>query len=268
MTFRRCLPPFQDRYSRGPYYYQKWGRFRIDLLSPLGKGHCKTMTYARYLQSVHQGFEPVPPYEVDHIDGDRTHDMIGNLRMITKSENSRKGRKSDTRTNLRHMLRMECPCCKNVFDIPHNKTHLGRKTGDKTYCSRKCSVQWRSCQGVVQQYIDMPPPPIVHSMRIESWACWSLVSERTRKVPRILAPINCSYCKKVFSPARVGQHFCCKKCAHKDLVNRRALIADEEIARVTALIQAKSLNWSSAGRLLGVSDNAIRKRAKRLGLLE
>jgi hypothetical protein len=79
---------------------------------------------------------------------------------------------------------------------------------------------------------------------------------------------TCPTCGQLFKAAhhrversRSGHLFCCRKC--KDL-------ADRKVTRPTAeelqeLMQEVG-NWSALGRRFGVSDNAVRKWAKRYGL--
>jgi hypothetical protein len=58
-----------------------------------------------------------------------------------------------------------------------------------------------------------------------------------------------------------GRLFCCRKC--KDLADRKVTRPTaEELQRLMQEIG----NWSALGRRFGVSDNAVRKWAKRYGL--
>jgi hypothetical protein len=172
MTFRNCLPPYEGRYSRGPYFYEKWGRFRIDLLSPKGRGYCKAITYARYLLSVSLGRELLEGLEVDHVDGDRTNDFIDNLQELSREDNSKKRLMDPRHLSSFHLVEFVCPHCKTSFIRRRGQSHL-TKGGKATYCSRPCSRHFREYPNVVQEYKEIPSPEVKEARHCENWIAWS-----------------------------------------------------------------------------------------------
>lgn len=89
------------------------------------------MTYARYLMCMHEGRWLGPDEHVDHIDDNKLNDVIENLQILTKSENSKKN--SPGRT----MVTLVCPACNEEFTKERRQTHIV-KGGKPTVCSRKC----------------------------------------------------------------------------------------------------------------------------------
>lgn len=70
---------------------------------------------------------------VHHIDGNKKNNSLANLEVMSKSKHTRqhqiiKGRK---------FLKMKCPNCGSVFDIPENQSYL-YKGGKFNCCSRSC----------------------------------------------------------------------------------------------------------------------------------
>lgn len=95
-----------------------------------------TVSFARYLMSIHEQRILLKNEQVDHIDGNKKNDVIENLQIISSSENILKSAKERNRT--RKMVKLQCPNCNKVFEKPLNNTHLQKK-GHYTSCSRKCS---------------------------------------------------------------------------------------------------------------------------------
>ena len=88
----------------GPYGSK---RQIVVLVSP---GHRTTMSYARYLMSLHMGRELTDNEEVDHIDDDCTNDVIENLQILTPAQN----REKQNRLRLqRSIVTLTCPECGN-----------------------------------------------------------------------------------------------------------------------------------------------------------
>jgi len=94
-----------------------------------------TTSYARYLMSVKLNRYLLKEEQVDHIDGDKTNDIIENLQILSVAENNRKS-KIETNSTLK-MVEMCCPMCKNLFTKKHSNTHLAKK-GKFTTCSKEC----------------------------------------------------------------------------------------------------------------------------------
>lgn len=117
----------------GPYGSQ---RKMVALVSP---GHRTTMSYARYLMSLHIGRELTEEEEVDHIDDDCTNDAIENLQILTPEQN--RGKQSRFRRE-RAYVTLTCPECDQEFTRRRNDTSLrpGRSE-NPSCCSRSCAVR-------------------------------------------------------------------------------------------------------------------------------
>jgi hypothetical protein len=94
-----------------------------------------TISYARYLMSVKLGYLVPHGLEVDHIDNDKTNDVIENLQLLTQQENSDKNNK----LNIIYYS-FTCCICKNIFQLTGKQ--LGQRR-DKTNptCSKVCGYK-------------------------------------------------------------------------------------------------------------------------------
>lgn len=86
---------------------------------------------------------------VHHIDGDKKHNIIENLQLMTAAEHARlhaqKGRK---------MIMLKCPECGKEFAREKRQTHLGKGRGIYTCCSVTCKGKFsRNIQlhGITEQ---------------------------------------------------------------------------------------------------------------------
>jgi hypothetical protein len=122
----------------GPYTYKSGtgvGRKYVNLIYE--DGHSGSKLYSHYIWE--QTYGPVPKgMTVDHIDNDKTNDVLENLQLLTGSENARKSARF--RGLAPTMFEFICPVCskpavRDLRDVKHNKK-LG-KTGP--YCSRQCA---------------------------------------------------------------------------------------------------------------------------------
>ena len=95
-----------------------------------------SVSYARYLLSVHLNRYLSKDEHVDHIDNDKTNDTLSNLQILTPIENNRKS------SNGRAYKEMICDFCGKEFKREKRLLYAKRKT---CCCSRKCSskLQWQ-----------------------------------------------------------------------------------------------------------------------------
>jgi predicted RNA-binding Zn-ribbon protein involved in translation (DUF1610 family) len=261
MLMSYCLPPFEGYKSSGPRWSRSKGRFTISLI-PLSHGTRINTTYARYLKSVQEKRVLNSLEEVDHIDGDRTHDKIENLQLLTKSENVQKT-SSDPLAIARRKKTywFICPACGTKF----YRTKPSKK--QLFFCSRPCGYKSRLFKGHEQisgkVERDFTPKNIG-----EPWVLWStpipvsISSTGTRLKPKRFS--TCQLCKKPF-PYKKRRRFCSDECSRKDraekVPNRMVM------SQIVNDIRAKKTNWTQVGKSYGVSDNAVRKWAKKYGLL-
>ena len=106
-------------------------------LIPLDKTKKRTtISYARYLVSVSEKRILSKKEQVDHIDGNKSNDVISNLQILSAKENTAKYFVQSNKTIK--MVKLECPNCGTIFERQIRQTHL-QKNGCYTSCSRKCS---------------------------------------------------------------------------------------------------------------------------------
>lgn len=95
---------------------------------------------------------------------------------------------------------------------------------------------------------------------IKSWEDWDIEEEarKTRKPKEIK---TCKQCQEEFDPNFKEQQFCSVECRVRSQ-KKADRPGKQELAQ---LLEKHS--WTEIGRMYGVSDNAVRKWAKRMGLI-
>lgn len=126
--------PYSSYRLYGPTLHKEEGRRYVFLVDPQSKART-TLSYARYLLSVHLGRTLGANEHVDHIDNNPLNDVIHNLQILTPEENLKK--QAATKGVKTAVLR--CPNCCKEFERRANQTHLGGKPGTYTACSRSCA---------------------------------------------------------------------------------------------------------------------------------
>ena len=138
---RRCMLPYDDYQSAGPFWMESTKRFMMALVPVKGvKAKNLLLPYARYIYSVANGVRLASSLQVDHVDGDRTHDVRTNLQVLTGAENRLKSMVE--RKSQGTVAEMVCPDCRGMFFREKRQTHLAKK-GEFTACSRKCAGRFR-----------------------------------------------------------------------------------------------------------------------------
>jgi hypothetical protein len=89
----------------------------------------KTTLYSRYLMSVYLGRYLNKNEEVDHIDNNKTNDILSNLQILTPLENHNKSARKAV------LITLICPICKKEYTIP-KRCNWG--INKKRTCSKKC----------------------------------------------------------------------------------------------------------------------------------
>lgn len=278
LTNRQCLckAPFSEYKATGPYFSKHSGRHMITLvpLDRTGEKHnrARNYPYARYLMCVHLGRELDNAEHTDHIDGDRTHDIISNLRIVSKSENSRKAA-TDPLTLLRRseaLYDFKCPHCETWFRRPKKKSHLSHKDRYTTYCTPACAKHASKYRHIKQEYKWVEPEKFIPKLLHEPWEEWSLLlpSRYTMVLRQSRAVVKtCDMCRKPFTGKRRkrAHKYCDEDCAKK--AKAREVPSKDRMEKLVTEIASGKASWTSVGRMFGKSDNAVRKWAKKYGLL-
>ena len=89
-----------------------------------------TMSYARYLMSVHLSRELSKDEHVDHKNDDKLDDRVENFQLLTPAQNHQKY----TAANPKKMFSLICPVCDVAFE--RYKRQMYGKTNP--CCSRAC----------------------------------------------------------------------------------------------------------------------------------
>lgn len=183
--FRRCLPPYEDYHSAGPYerHGARGNRMYINLLKNEHDGFFGIL-YARYLLEVKLGRRLKDGYEVDHIDGCKWNDHIGNRQELTHDENiAKRGNKLfDEYIYAMGRVMIKCPECGNWFI--RTKGNAARKP--ILFCSQACSGKFNGRRAPLVTMETKPVPlPDISSLPkpfYESFESYSTEYSVTRKV--------------------------------------------------------------------------------------
>lgn len=132
-----CEPPYE-----GKKYYCliSQGRKSAALYNIEDGKHYKTISYTKYLMSVHLGRILERDEQVDHINNDKSDDRIENLQILSFEDNLRKFAREVKKG--RFLVEMICPSCGLIFIRERRNTHLlSCRNAINTYCSKKCSYK-------------------------------------------------------------------------------------------------------------------------------
>lgn len=123
----------------GPYVYKSTGRKHV----VLAYGNSKiSKPYSRYLMEVHIGRILDGRKEtVDHVDGDKTNDVIENLQILSLSENVKKAWEDGTYNDQKvSKIQLTCPLCSKNFLLTNGAYNWKKKKYNSgPYCSKSCS---------------------------------------------------------------------------------------------------------------------------------
>jgi uncharacterized C2H2 Zn-finger protein len=102
-------------------------------------GDQRSISYARYLFSVHLGYEVPSDIEIDHRDGDKTNDRFDNLRPMTFEMHRDKTYIFER--SKEEMVYLTCPCCDVSFKRTARYIRDKKSQGQVAFhCSAKCST--------------------------------------------------------------------------------------------------------------------------------
>lgn len=117
----------------GPYVYK--GRRWVTIEGPAGK---RSMAYARFVLQEHLGRVLEPSEHVDHVDEDRLNDAVGNLQILTNSENAKKS------NGPPELVAFDCPVCGAATVKLARFVRNNRRQGKAgPFCGRPCARRWQ-----------------------------------------------------------------------------------------------------------------------------
>lgn len=126
--------PYKEIYKYGYIVTNKEPRQNVILYN--SRTDRTTISYARYLMSVHLGRFLKEEEVVDHINNDKMDDRLENYQILDTRLNNIKRFVDAGKTRLQ--VKFMCPCGK-IFIKHHNQTHLTNKKKRSDYCGRVCA---------------------------------------------------------------------------------------------------------------------------------
>ena len=108
-----------------------------------GKQH--SISYARYLMEQHLGRKLTSDEVVHHIDGDKTHDVIENLQLLSKYDHAHHHGEEQRKY---YDTEEVCFICGNIFKVSA-KSHT-KKASNKNQCPNSINKYFccKRCQGI------------------------------------------------------------------------------------------------------------------------
>jgi len=138
----KLLPPFNQRWNKGYLVINPENRRNVCLYN--SDQDRTTISYARYLMSVHLGYEVPSHLEVDHINDDKTDDRIDNFQLLTPEQNKLKQEYNYVMFEQSLFL-VECAWCELRFFISLRDMKMKLAKGlEHMFCSRRCSGKFHS----------------------------------------------------------------------------------------------------------------------------
>jgi hypothetical protein len=133
--------PFTEIYDSA-YKVSSQGRNTV-VLYKTGTKERTSISYAKYLMSVHLKRWLTKEEHVDHKNNNKLDDRIENYQILSLADNNRK----QAAVRGCRMVRYKCPICFKIFSVKRQNSHLvGRKNNKSIACSRSCSGKASACK--------------------------------------------------------------------------------------------------------------------------
>lgn len=134
----RAKFPYQD-YWMYIVLHKGENRRMVNLIKIMDTKERTTISYARYLMSVHLGRFLEKDEHVDHIDDNKLNDVLSNLQILTPEQNKIKQEQLYSSINSKY-VQLNCSYCNKVFDYLKKNYTFHKKNGRiKFHCSKQCS---------------------------------------------------------------------------------------------------------------------------------
>jgi predicted RNA-binding Zn-ribbon protein involved in translation (DUF1610 family) len=125
--------PFTQEFTSA-YKVSSQGRNTVCLYNTTTKKR-QSISFARYLMSVHLKRYLNKEEHVDHINNIKNDDRIENLQILSRRDNNIKMAKA---RGGKKMVEFKCPICGKLFSVRRSNTHLVTTSKKAMTCSREC----------------------------------------------------------------------------------------------------------------------------------
>lgn len=129
---RKKLKYPYSKYYGYKIFHKKQGRFYVSMVHKVS-GKRKTVSLARYKMSVSLGRRLMKDEQVDHIDEDKTNDVISNLQILSRADNIIKHFLTLGKNTV--LIKLKCPVCNKTFKRPPRNVNHKIAKGKKLTCS-------------------------------------------------------------------------------------------------------------------------------------
>lgn len=264
----------------GPYTRKDNGRKQLAIIKE--DGSHSSISYPKWLMEQFLGRKLEDWETVDHIDRDFTNDSLDNLRVINKKEHI-----SDDVKRVKK-IKFNCVFCGMPGErSPKDWDNNIKKGKSGPFCSKSCVGKYKRLLQLNKiQKINPPelcereyfyvekeipknnytPEDYKRFDEIKSRVFRHPITKKVKipkqpknKLSRKLKERTTFYCS--CGNKKDKRSSICKICSGKSEKPKKFSISKEELE---ILIQTKP--YTEIGKMFGVSDNAIKKRAKRLGI--
>lgn len=157
----RLEEPFASAYKFGYIVTNKENRRHVILYN--SDKDRSTISYARYLYSVHLGRFLTKDEQVDHINNDKTDDSLENLQILSVKSNNRK------QANLKgyQIVNYICPVCTSAFMRRKGASNkVPSKMGELMACSKNCRRLFYKLNLTKQQKEELIEKSFINEERI------------------------------------------------------------------------------------------------------
>lgn len=230
-------------------------------------GICAEHTYIFWLA---YGIIPGNDELIHHKNGIKTDNRPENLEIMKRSDHSRMH--DYERTNGKKYVTLKCPICGVIFDKQKNKTFLQKGINAKnTFCSTTCANRGKGIafppQDVLKEFFKRDEP---NHIPIKGDTYREINKENIDLINNILSKDNlkkkqlkyvCQKCGVLISKDNSSK--LCKKCYDE----KRSFLNNRDITKekLEKMIYS-NMSMLEIGKYFGVSDNAVRKWCKAIGL--
>lgn len=142
---------------RGPYFNKTMGRKFVEYLDKLSNLKIRTVLYSKYLLEQHLGRELSAEETVDHIDRDKTNDVLSNLRIVNASTHS-----SEDQLRVKQVEILCVSCGEKALKSARHIKHNSKQGKAGPFCGKSCAGKY-GAEVQNERQVVLPAQPTVEA---------------------------------------------------------------------------------------------------------